>query len=261
MASEERKVAVVTGASSGIGAATARALAAAGFCLILGARRLDWLEALVQEAGGQALPLDVTNPASVAAFCAKVPERLHVLVNNAVGAHGLEPVSQARDEDWAWMFEANVLGLMRVTRALLPKLEAGRGHIVNVTSIAGREVYPGGAGYTAAKHAAVAVTRTLRLELNGKPVRVTDVSPGLVETEFSVVRFAGDRQRAAKVYQGLTPLRAEDVADCIAWAVTRPWHVNIDEIVVKPVAQANATTVARGAGLEGRLLIEDPITP
>jgi len=249
MASVERKVAVVTGASAGIGAATARALAGAGFGVIIGARRLDWLEPLARELDGQAIPLDVTSASSVAAFCARVPDRLHVLVNNAGGAHGLEPVGQARDEDWTWMYEANVLGLMRVTRALLPKLEAGRGHIVNVTSVAGREVYPGGAGYTAAKHAAVAVTRTLRLELNGKPVRVTDVSPGLVETEFSVVRFAGDHERAAKVYQGLTPLRAEDVADCITWAVTRPWHVNIDEIVVKPVAQATATVVARGANL------------
>jgi NADP-dependent 3-hydroxy acid dehydrogenase YdfG len=147
------------------------------------------------------------------------------------------------------MYEANVLGLMRVTRALLPNLEAGRGHIVNVTSIAGREVYPGGAGYTAAKHAAVAVTKTLRLELNGKPVRVTDVAPGLVETEFSLVRFAGDAERAAGVYTGLTSLKAEDIADCIVWAATRPPHVNIDEIVVKPIAQASATVVARGAGL------------
>ena len=147
------------------------------------------------------------------------------------------------------MYEANVLGLMRVTKGLLPRLEAGRGHIVNITSIAGREVYPGGAGYTAAKHAAVAVTRTLRLELSGKPIRVTDVAPGMVETEFSVVRFKGDTERAATVYQGLTPLTAEDIADCVVWAVTRPAHVNIDEIVVKPVAQASATVVARGAGL------------
>ncbi len=249
MSADERRVAVVTGASGGIGAATARSLAAAGFDVIVGARRPDRLEDVAREIGGTACPLDVTDAGSVEAFCAKVPPRLHLLVNNAGGAHGLEPVGNASDEDWTWMFEANVLGLMRVTRALLPKLEAGHGHIVNVTSIAGREVYPGGAGYTAAKHAAVAVTRTLRLELNGKPVRVTDVSPGLVETEFSLVRFAGDAARATKVYQGLTPLTAEDVADCIVWAVTRPAHVNIDEIVVKPVAQASATVVARGSGL------------
>ena len=328
MTGEGRKVAVVTGASSGIGAAAARALAAAGFGVILGARRMDrlealadeiggtaarldvtdadsvaafcaavpqrlhllvnnaggahgldpvaqasdddwaWmfeanvlglmrvtrallprLEALAREIGGTARALDVTEPSSVTEFCAAVPERLHLLVNNAGGAHGLDPVARANDDDWAWMFEANVLGLMRVTRALLPRLEAGRGHVVNVTSIAGREVYPGGAGYTAAKHAAVAVTRTLRLELNGKPVRVTDIAPGMVETDFSAVRFAGDTGRAAKVYQGLTPLTAEDIADCIVWAATRPPHVNVDEIVVKPVAQASATVVARGAGL------------
>jgi len=249
MSGADVRTAVITGASSGIGAATARALAAAGYRVIVGARRLDRLEALARETGGMAIRLDVTDPSSVAALAAAVPERLHVLVNNAGGAHGLEPVAQARDEDWSWMYEANVLGLMRVTRALLPKLEAGRGHVVNVTSIAGREVYPGGAGYTAAKHAAVAVTRTLRLELSGRPVRVTDVAPGLVETEFSLVRFPGDPERAAKVYQGLTPLVAEDVADCIVWAVTRPAHVNIDEIVVKPVAQASATVVARNAGL------------
>ncbi len=245
----EGKVAVVTGASAGIGAATARALAGAGYDVIVGARRVDRLEALAREIGGTAHPLDVTDAGSVAAFGAAVPERLHLLVNNAGGAHGLDPVALANDDDWTWMFEANVLGLMRVTRALLPKLEAGRGHVVNVTSIAGREVYPGGAGYTAAKHAAVAITRTLRLELNGKPVRVTDVAPGMVETDFSAVRFGGDTARAAKVYQGLTPLTAADVADCIVWAATRPPHVNVDEIVVMPVAQASATVVARGAGL------------
>lgn len=249
MSGARRKVAVVTGASSGIGAATARALADAGYRVVVGARRVDRLEALAREIGGIALPLDVTDAVSVTEFCNAVPERLHLLVNNAGGAQGLEPVAQAKDEDWAWMYQANVLGLMRVTRALLPRLEAGRGHIVNVTSIAGREVYPGGGGYTAAKHAAVAVTRTLRLELSGTPVRVTDIAPGLVETEFSVVRFKGDSERAAKVYQGLTPLTAEDIADCVVWAVTRPAHVNIDEIVVKPVAQASATVVARGAGL------------
>jgi NADP-dependent 3-hydroxy acid dehydrogenase YdfG len=249
MASDEGKVAVVTGASAGIGAATAKALASAGYKLVLGARRLEKVEAVAREVGGRAIRLDVADASAVAAFCAEVPERLHVLVNNAGGAHGLAAVADASEEDWTWMYEANVLGLMRMTRALLPNLEAAHGHVVNVTSIAGREVYPGGAGYTAAKHAAVAVTRTLRLELSGKPVRVTDVAPGLVETEFSTVRFGGDRERAAKVYEGMTPLTAEDIADCIVWAVTRPRHVNIDEIVVKPVAQASATIVARGVGL------------
>jgi NADP-dependent 3-hydroxy acid dehydrogenase YdfG len=243
------RIAVVTGASSGIGAATARALSRAGHEVILGARRLDRIEALAAEIGGVACHLDVTDPDSVAAFAASLPVELHVLVNNAGGALGLEPVAQARDQDWLTMYQTNVLGLMRVTRAFLPRLLAGRGHVVNITSIAGREVYPNGAGYTAAKHAARAVTQTLRLELSGQPVRITDVAPGLVETEFSAVRFFGDTERAAKVYEGLTPLKAEDIADCVVWAVTRPWHVNIDEIVVKPLAQASATLVARGKGL------------
>ena len=241
--------AVVTGASSGIGEATARALAKVGFEVMVGARRMERLEALAAEIGGQAMRLDVADAASVETFCAAVPAELAVLVNNAGGALGLEPVAQARDIDWLTMIETNVLGLMRVTRALLPRLLAGRGHIVNVTSIAGREVYPNGAGYTAAKHAARAVTQTLRMELNGTPVRVTDVAPGLVETEFSRVRFFGDVERAKKTYEGLTPLTAADIADCVVWAVTSPAHVNVDEIVVKPVAQATASMVARGRGL------------
>jgi NADP-dependent 3-hydroxy acid dehydrogenase YdfG len=249
MSTADQRVAVVTGASSGIGMATAQALASVGYRVIAGARRLDRVAAMAREVGGEARRLDVADAASVADFCSAVPARLHLLVNNAGGAKGLEGVGQAKDEDWEWMYQTNVVGLMRMTRALLPNLEAGRGHIVNVTSIAGREVYPGGAGYTAAKHGAVAVTRTLRLELNGKPVRVTDVAPGLVETEFSLVRFAGDADRASAVYRGLTALSADDIADCIVWAATRPPHVNIDEIVVKPVAQASATVVARDAGL------------
>jgi NADP-dependent 3-hydroxy acid dehydrogenase YdfG len=243
------KVAVVTGASSGIGAATVRRLRAEGFDVVAGARRLDRLRAVADAAGATALALDVTDRASVDAFCAQVP-RCHVLVNNAGGAHGLEPLAQADDEHWRTMWEANVFGLMLMTRALLPKLEAsGDGHIVNVGSIAGIEVYPGGSGYTSAKHAVRAITETLRLELNGKRIRVTEVDPGMVETEFSVVRFGGDEQRAARVYEGLTPLTADDIADCIAWAVTRPWHVNVDQIVVRPLAQATATIVARHAGL------------
>jgi hypothetical protein len=243
------QTAVVTGASSGIGEATARRLAAAGFRVFLGARRVDRIEAIAGQIGGVAHRLDVTDPASIDAFRAIVPEALQVLVNNAGGALGLEPIAEARDDYWETMYRSNVLGLMRMTRALLPNLLAGRGHIVNVTSIAGRETYVGGGGYTAAKHAARAVTETLRLELNGRPIRVTDVAPGLVETEFSEVRFAGDKERAKKVYEGLTPLVADDIADCIVWAVTRPAHVNIDEIVVKPVAQARASVVARGVGL------------
>ncbi|MBA3654050.1 MAG: SDR family NAD(P)-dependent oxidoreductase [Actinobacteria bacterium] len=239
------KTAVVTGASSGIGAATACRLAASGYDVVLGARRIDRLEAVAAEFGGRALPLDVTDPGSVEAFVAQV-EDCSVLVNNAGGALGLEPVAEADDEKWRAMYDVNVLGTMRMTRALLPHLVAsGDGHVVNVGSIAGLETYDGGAGYTAAKHALLAVTETLRLELLGQPVRVTDVAPGAVETEFSIVRFAGDEARAAKVYEGMTPLTADDVAECIVFAITRPSHVNIDQIVVKPRDQARAQRVYR----------------
>lgn len=242
----EGKIAVVTGASSGIGAATARALGRAGFRVIVGARRLDRLREVAEPLGATALPLDVTDAGSVAAFVSRVPEEVHLLVNNAGGALGLDRIETAKDEDWITMWETNVLGLMRVTRALLPALvRSGDGHVIDVGSIAGFETYAGGAGYTGAKHAARAFTRTLRLELLGKPVRVTDVAPGLVETEFSLVRFAGDTERAEAVYRGMTPLTAEDVADCILWAATRPSHVNIDEIVVRPRDQASATMVHR----------------
>lgn len=240
------KIAVVTGASSGIGAATARALGRAGFRVIVGARRLDRLREVAEPLGATALPLDVTDAGSVAAFVSQMPEEVHLLVNNAGGALGLDRIETAKDEDWITMWETNVLGMMRVTRALLPALvRSGDGHVIDVGSIAGFETYAGGAGYTGAKHAARAFTRTLRLELLGKPVRVTDVAPGLVETEFSLVRFAGDAERAGAVYQGMAPLTPEDVADCILWAATRPSHVNIDEIVVRPRDQASATMVHR----------------
>jgi NADP-dependent 3-hydroxy acid dehydrogenase YdfG len=239
------RTAVVTGASSGIGAATARRLAKEGFDVVLGARRIDRLEVVAAEIGARAFRLDVTDPESAEAFAGAVGD-CAVLVNNAGGALGLEPIAQADDERWRWMYDANVLGTMRVTRAFLPAIIAsGDGHIVNVGSIAGLEVYDGGAGYTAAKHALLAVTETLRLELLGQPVRVTEVDPGMVETEFSIVRFDGDVERAAKVYEGLTPLTADDVADCIAFAVTRPAHVNIDQLVVKPRDQARAQRVHR----------------
>jgi NADP-dependent 3-hydroxy acid dehydrogenase YdfG len=244
--SDMNKTAVVTGASSGIGAATARALAGAGFRVFAGAGRQDRLREVADPIGATALPLDVTDAASVAAFAAGLPPQIHLLVNNAGGAHGLDRIENASEEDWRWMWEVNVLGVMNVTRALLPALKAsGDGHIINVGSIAGFETYAGGAGYTGAKHAARALTRTLRLELLGEPVRVTDIAPGLAETEFSLVRFAGDAERAAAVYRGLQPLTAEDVADCIVWAATRPSHVNIDEIVVHPRDQATATLVHR----------------
>jgi NADP-dependent 3-hydroxy acid dehydrogenase YdfG len=241
----EDRVAVVTGASSGIGAATVRALAGAGFRVIGGARREDRLREVCEAVGARWARLDVTDPASVSAFVRGLDE-CAILVNNAGGALGFEPVSDAVDEQWLSMYQSNVLGLMRMTRALLPLVErSGNGHIVDVGSIAGFEVYPNGAGYTAAKHAARAVTETLRLELLGRPVRITEVNPGLVETEFSTVRFGGDASRAARVYAGMTPLTAEDVAGCILWAVTRPPHVNIDEIVVRPRDQASATLVHR----------------
>lgn len=246
----DRKIAVVTGGSAGIGAATVHRLSAEGFAVITGARRLDRLTEVTEPVGATALKLDVTDPSSVERFASAVEDRgdgkVSLLVNNAGGALGLDRVEAARDEHWEWMFQANVLGTLRATRALLGAVIAsGDGHIVNVGSIAGFETYPGGAGYTAAKHALRALTRTLRLELLGQPVRVTEVSPGLVETEFSLVRFEGDRERAASVYDGMTPLTATDVADCIAWAATRPAHVNIDEIVVRPRDQAAATLVHR----------------
>jgi NADP-dependent 3-hydroxy acid dehydrogenase YdfG len=239
------KTAVVTGASSGIGEATARRLVEEGFDVLIGARRTDRLEKIADQIGARWKPLDVTDQSSVDAFIDGV-DSLNLLVNNAGGAKGLAPLAEIPDDDWHWMYEANVVGLARVTRGLLPALErSGDGHIVNVGSIAGIETYEGGAGYTAAKHAVAAITETLRLELLGKPIRVTEVQPGLVETEFSLVRFDGDAARAAKVYEGLTPLTADDVADCIAWAATRESHVNIDTIVVKPRDQARATKVHR----------------
>jgi NADP-dependent 3-hydroxy acid dehydrogenase YdfG len=239
------RTAVITGASSGIGAATARALARDGFELILGARRMDRLEALAAEIGGQARGLDVADPESVREFVAAIPH-CDVLVNNAGGALGLAPVAETDEELWLQMYEANVLGTMRMTRALLPALvESGDGHIVGVTSIAAFESYRGGAGYTGVKHAQRSMLRTLRLELLGEPVRVTEVAPGMVETEFSLVRLGGDEEAAARVYEGMTPLRAEDVAECIRWALAQPAHVNIDEIVVRPRDQASATEVQR----------------
>ncbi|MHA6780083.1 SDR family NAD(P)-dependent oxidoreductase [Pseudonocardia saturnea] len=238
-------VAVVTGASSGIGAATARALAAAGFHVVLGARRVDRCAEIAREIGGTAVRLDVTDADSVAAFAAAVPE-CRLLVNNAGGAKGLEPVAEADEEDWRWMFETNVIGTLRVTKALLPALVAsGDGHIVTVTSIAAMEAYDNGAGYTGAKHAQAMLHRTLRGELLGQPVRLTEVAPGMVETDFSLVRFDGDQAKADKVYQGITPLTAGDVADVIAFAATRPSHVNLDQIVMKPRAQASAMRAHR----------------
>jgi NADP-dependent 3-hydroxy acid dehydrogenase YdfG len=236
---------VVTGASSGIGEATARRLAAEGFDVVLGARRLDRLEAIAADIGGRALALDVTSTHSVDAFCAQV-DGCRLLVNNAGGALGRDAVADADEEEWRWMYDANVLGVMRMTRALLPSLEAsGDGHVVMIGSIAGHEPYVGGAGYNAVKFALRAVTKVLRLELVGKPVRVTTIDPGMVDTEFSLVRFHGDQDKAEAVYAGMTPLTADDIADCVAFAVTRPSHVNIDSMVVMPRDQASAAVVHR----------------
>jgi NADP-dependent 3-hydroxy acid dehydrogenase YdfG len=243
--SESSRVALVTGASSGIGEATVRSLAAQGFHVVAAARRVERCEEVAREVGGRALQLDVADPESVAQLGEALPD-VSVVVNNAGGALGLEPVAEANEEYWRQMYETNVLGVMRVTKALLPALErSGDGHIVVIGSVAGVEIYPGGGGYTAAKHAANAVARTLRLELLGKPIRVSEVAPGMVETEFSLVRFEGDRERADRVYEGTTPLSAEDVADAIAYVVTRPPHVDVDYLSIKPTAQATARDVHR----------------
>lgn len=244
-----RGSAVVTGASSGIGAATAERLAAEGFDVVLGARRIDRLQEVAARCGprARAAELDVADADSVAAFCATAGE-VRVLVNNAGGALGLEPVATGDVGRWEQMYAVNVLGTLRMVQALLPALEAsGDGHVVNVGSIAGVEPYPGGAGYNAAKAAVHALTEVLRREVvaAGAPVRVSEVLPGLVETEFSIVRFDGDERRAAEVYEGLTPLTAGDVADVIAFVVTRPPHVNLASVLLLPRDQAAATVVHR----------------
>jgi hypothetical protein len=204
------------------------------------ARRADRINALAQEIDGSAIVADVTEDAAVEALASKLG-RVDVLVNNAGGARGLAPVADADLEHWRWMWETNVLGTLRVTRALLPKLiDSGDGLIITVTSAAALEVYDNGAGYTAAKHAQGALHRTLRGELLGKPVRLTEIAPGAVETEFSLVRFDGDQQRADSVYNGITPLTAGDVAEAIGFVASRPSHVDLDLIVLRPRDQANA---------------------
>ena len=241
----ETRIAVVTGASSGIGEATARELARQGFHVVIGARRVDRLEALATEIEGTALPLDVTDPESCEAFCAAVP-RLHVLVNNAGGAKGTTSVMDADEDQWRWMWETNVLGTLRMVRGLMPALlETGDGLVVTVTSIAALEAYDNGSGYTSAKHAQAVLHRTLRGEFLGQPVRFTEVAPGMVATEFSRVRFDGDDNKADAVYRGLTPMVAEDIAEIIGFVASRPSHVNIDSIVVKPRDQHSAMRAHR----------------
>lgn len=254
MSDSNRPVAVVTGASSGIGAASARRLAEAGYDVVLGARRVDRLAALAQEIGPAATfaHLDVSDEASVKKFCAAIP-RVDLLVNNAGGALGLETLAQSVTEHWQGMLDSNVMGVMYMTRELLPKLEQSpNAHIINMGSIAGFEAYTGGAGYNAAKFALRAITQVLRLELNGKPIRVSEIAPGMTETEFSIVRFDGDEERAKKVYDGVTPLVADDIADHVAWVATRPAHVDVDHLVVRPVQQGLVTFLDRsGLDLSG----------
>ncbi len=240
-----QRTAVVTGASSGIGAATARVLAEQGWHVVVGARRLDRLETLAAEIGGTAHVLDVTDQASVDAFCDAI-DGCHLLVNSAGGARGMTSVAEADDDEWLQMFEMNVMGTLRLTRALLPKLIAsGDGQLVSIGSLAAIEPYPGGAGYNAAKHAVRVLTRVLRLEMKGQPIRVCEIDPGAVETEFSVVRFSGDQERADKVYEGMTPLTADDVAQAIAWVASRPAHVNIDQMLIMPRDQVSAQVMHR----------------
>ena len=245
-------VAVVTGASIGIGAATAARLAGAGYHVVLAARRADRLDevaAKISSQGGSAQPivLDVTDRPAVETFAADL-DRCDVLVNNAGGAVGIEYVADADPADWRAMYEVNVIGTLNMTQTLLPRLIAsGDGTIVMLTSTAGFINYEGGGGYSAAKHAQHAMTETLRLELCGQPVRVIEIAPGMVRTdEFALNRFRGDAGRAAAVYRGVRePLTAEDIADTIAWAVTRPAHVNVDLLVIRPRAQAAQYKVYR----------------
>lgn len=242
--------AVVTGASSGIGAATVRWLRAAGWDVVAVARRADRLAELAAETGAVAVVADVTSDDDVARVVAHVAARgpVHALVNVAGGARGSQTVATASIDDWRAMFELNVLGTLRVTTALLPALTAsGRGDVVVLTSTAALDTYPGGGGYVAAKHAERAIATTLRLELIGQPVRVIEIAPGMVQTpEFSLNRFGGDAEKAAAVYAGVdAPLTAADVADTIGWTLTRPHHVNVDLLVLRPRAQVSNTQVAR----------------
>lgn len=235
------KTAVVTGASSGFGLAVAAALAAEGVRVAGGARRTERLETKI------ALELDVRDPESCAVFVAHAVEALggiDILVNNAGLALGRHPFDESSEEDEATVIETNVNGLLRITRLCLPHIRDG-GHIVNLGSIAGRQAYEGGASYITSKYAVRGFTYALREDLLGRPIRVTTVDPGMAETEFSLVRYKGDAQAAAAVYTGVDPLTAEDIADCIMFALTRPLHVNVDEIVVKALAQSSGARVVR----------------
>jgi NADP-dependent 3-hydroxy acid dehydrogenase YdfG len=241
-----RPTALVTGASSGIGAATARLLSA-DYEVVVAARRADRIQALADEIGGRAVACDITDPADVAALAEAIGDRLDLLVNNAGGALGQEPVAEADVDAWVAMYDKNVVGTVRVTKALLPALRAAEGTVVFVTSVAADGPYEGGAGYCGAKAAERMIAGAMRLELVGEPVRICEVVPGMVQTEeFSLTRFGGDAERAAKVYAGVPePLVADDIAETIAWVASRPHHVNIDRIVVRPLAQAAQHKVYR----------------
>ena len=242
---DPRRVAVVTGASAGIGEAIARTLAAQGFHVVCVARREEPIKALATEIDGTAIVADITDSTAVAALAGRL-DRVDVLVNNAGGARGLESIADADVDHWRWMYEANVLGTLHVTKALLPKLiDSGDGLIVTITSIAAVEIYDNGGGYTSAKHAQGVLHRTLRSELIGKPVRLTEVAPGMVKTEFSVNRFEGDQERADKVYEGVTPLVAEDIAEVVGFVASRPSHVDLDLIVVRPRDQVSGASGSR----------------
>lgn len=245
------KTVLITGASAGIGEACARAFAAAGARLILASRRRERLEKLasdLESAHGTAcfrLTLDVRRRSAVESALGDLPEtwrEVDVLINNAGLGRGMDKLHEGAVDEWDEVIDTNVKGLLYVSRAIIPGMVArGRGHVVNIGSIAGREVYPGGNIYCASKFAVKALTRAMKIDLLGTPVRVSTIDPGMVETEFSVVRFRGDREKAAKVYEGLEALRAEDIADAVLWVTTRPPHVDVTEMVVMPTAQATAT--------------------
>ncbi len=255
MLSLKDKIVFVTGASSGIGESTARAFAVGGAKILMCARRGERIEKLAKaletehKTAVHTFRLDVRDQAAVDKAVAGLPEAWHaidILVNNAGLSRGLDKLPGGLVGDWEEMIDTNVKGLLYVTRAVLPgMIERGRGHVINIGSIAGLEVYPGGAVYCASKFAVRALTKGLRLDLNGTPVRVSEVAPGMVETEFSIVRFHGDAERAAKVYQGLTPLGPDDIAEAVVWCASRPLHVNVSDVVIWPTAQASPTLVHR----------------
>ena len=250
----KEKWVLITGASAGFGAAAARAFASEGSNLLLGARRTDRIEAVAEEcrklgaSAALAHALDVSETASVEEFAKWVQskaQRVDVLINNAGGAHGVDFVATAKDEDWEAMFQINVLGVLRMTRAILPLMKDTQGSIINIGSIAGRTAYEGGAAYCGAKAAELQITKALRLELCGTGLRVTTVDPGMAETEFSIVRFKGDAEKAKKVYEGVEPLTAEDIAETLVWIASRPHNVCIDEMVIKCTDQAALHKVHR----------------